>query len=244
MTKLLILSIYNENEYYDKMMKQTNVYLTTVEQHDTARNINYLFIMYKPIDTEYILNKKENVLIINGKDSMIPGILNKTIDAIDIITNKLKWEYDFVIRTTVATNVDTIKLYKMLDSLDKSKTFYIGNLQKLEWIDVGCGIIDKTYWGTIYAGGGFSLFSKSIGIEMINRKTDFIYDIVDDLSIGLFIQSIPNVIFINMTHMAEFYGNWNIEKIVFFNNTNKQNRIIDVENNLNINNQLKLAYKT
>ncbi len=86
---------------------------------------------------------------------MIPGILNKTIDAIDIVKNKLKWKFDFVLRTTVATCVKINELLKLLDNLDNSKSYYIGNLQKLEWIDVGCGIVDNTYWGTWYTGGGF-----------------------------------------------------------------------------------------
>lgn len=230
MTKLLILSIYNENEYYDKMMKQTNDYLNALEQHDIARNINYLFITYKPIETEYILNKEENLLIINGEDSMIPGILNKTIDAIDIINNKLKWEYDFVLRTTVATNVDILKLHKMLESLDKSKSFYIGNFQKLEWIDIGCGIIDKTYWGTWYTGGGFAIISSSIAHQMLINKKEFVYNVVDDLAIGYFISKIKNVDYLNWIQFAEFRGNWNPNKVVFFNNTNKSRRDIDVLN--------------
>jgi hypothetical protein len=169
---------------------------------------------------------------------MIPGILNKTIDGIDIIKNKLKWDFDFVLRTTVATCIKIPELLKLLDELDSSKSYYIGNLQKLEWIDIGCGIVDKTYWGTWYTGGGFTIFSADIANKMIINRDKFVYNIVDDLSIGYFISGLKNIHYENWSGLVEYYGRWNSDKIVFCNNTNKSKRETDVINHAIITNNL------
>ncbi len=43
MTRLLIISIYNENSYYDKMLIQTNEYIKTIDKEC----VKFLFITYK-----------------------------------------------------------------------------------------------------------------------------------------------------------------------------------------------------
>jgi len=230
MSKILILSIYNENEYYDAMLNETNQYIKTVNN----KEFFFCFICYKPIQEDYLYDKERNILTINGTDSLIPGILNKTIDAIDIITNKMNIEYDFIFRTTVATCINIPKILSLLNKLDIYKEYYIGNLQKLEWIDIGCGIIDQTHWGTWYCGGGFAIFSKSIALKMVLDRDAFIMNVVDDLSIGIFIKQLPNIEYVNWHNLAEYRGQCNENKIVFFNNTNKHDRKIDVNNHKKI----------
>jgi hypothetical protein len=69
---------------------------------------------------------------------------------------------------------------------------------------------------------------------MLNNKENFIYEIVDDLAIGEFIRHLQDIQYLNWTEFAEFFGNWNPKKVVFFNNTNKIQREIDVRNQENI----------
>ena len=230
MPKLLFLSIYNEDQYYDQMLNQMNRYVKSLIRYD----IKYIFITLKPIDSPYSFDSENNILTINGEDSLRPGILNKTIKAIDIVTNDLKWDYDFIIRTTVATCINVPKLINMLDSLEDNRSYYIGNLQQLHWIDKYHNIVDETYWGTWYTGGGFSIFSKEIAHTMLDNRDKFLYDIVDDLAIGEFIGHLQNVEYLNWTEFAEFWGKWNPNKVFFFNNTNKEQREIDVNNQENI----------
>ena len=230
MVKLLILSIYNEDEYYDKMMKINNKYIDFLN----LNNIKYYHILLKPIENEYIIDEINHKIIINGIDSLRPGILIKTIKAIKIALNVLKIDYDFILRTTTATNINIPILLSLLDKLDINKDYYIGNMQELKWIDINHNIVDTTYWGTIYTGGGFSIFNKNISLEMLKKQDDFLFDIVDDLAIGYFIQNIPSVVYLDWTDLCSFYGYWDSNKIIFFHNTNKKERNIDILNKENI----------
>ncbi len=75
---------------------------------------------------------------------------------------------------------------------------------------------------------------------MINNRDRFVYNIVDDLSIGHFIAGLNAVEYVNWSSLAEYYGQWNPNKIVFFNNTNKVQRDVDVLNHRIITNNIKL----
>jgi hypothetical protein len=230
----LFLSIYNENEYYDEMMIQMNTYIKSINRDDFC----YFFILFKKIDSEYYIDYNNNILIINGEESYIPGILNKTIKAIDILTNKLKIEYKFLIRTTVATSINIPKMINLLNILDENKSYYIGNLQTLQWIDHYNGIVDETHWGTFFSGGAFSIFSKNIALDMIKNKEKFVYNIADDVSIGKFINNLEGIDYLDWGELAEYHGRWNECKVIYFNNTNKNDRTIDINNQKIINENL------
>jgi hypothetical protein len=211
-----------------------NDYIKSINRND----FSYFFILFKKIDIEYYVDYENNILVMNGEESYIPGILNKTIKAIDILTNKLKIEYKFLIRTTVATSINIPKLIDLLNNLDENKSYYIGNLQRLQWIDHYNRIFDETHWGTIFSGGAFSIFSKKIAVDMIKNKDKFVYDIADDVSIGKFINNLEGIDYLDWGELAEYHGRWNECKVVYFNNTNKNNRIIDVNNQKIINENL------
>jgi hypothetical protein len=245
MISLLVLSLYHPQEHYDQMLANTNQYLDATLKdftiHDSKIQIDYWFITLAEMEDEYRLDESTRIFTISGKESMIPGILHKTLRAMEILMERRMENgqpfYDYILRTTVATCVDIPRLYTYLTTLDTAQNYYIGNLQTLAWIDVGCGIVDQTYWGTMYSGGGFTLYSKEIALEMMRGQKDdtrMIHHVVDDLAIGYFIQSMGQVQYINLTHLAEFYGRFHPNKVVFFNNTNKHQRTIDVQNHATI----------
>ena len=233
--KLLILAIYTEDEFYDKMMLQTNEYLHALTAfpkcHDTFA---YYFIIYKfLVDKEYIIDHDKHILYINGTDSLMPGILYKTLDAMDILINKLNMKFDFIMRTTTATGIDIPKMVDTLNYANPEENHYIGNMVTLNWIDVPYGIVDTTCWGTKYCGGNFTIFNSKIGLDMVAHRDFFapIDTIVDDVVIGYYIRrNVPDVEYINWNIMSDGSGEMQSNRLVSFHNSHKQDRIVDVNN--------------
>ena len=218
--KIVYLSVYNQNEYYDKML-----------QLQTEYNSNeiFYFISYKPLNVDYIIDN--NIIYINGTESYVPGMLQKTIKAMDIITNKLKIEYDFLIRTSVPTCINFKEINKYLNSLnfEKDKYYFIGQPNKLQWLNPDLGIIDNTYFGTEYFEGVFLIYNKLLIQNLINAKLN--YSIADDVSIGYYINSLTNCIKIELKYKLCYNNlNFNLNYLAYPNNQNKQDRNIDISN--------------
>lgn len=242
--KLLILAIYTEDEFYDKMMLQTNEYLhvlTSIPKY--YDDFVYYFIIYKPLvgvhmNKDYMIDRERNMLIINGTDSLMPGILYKTLDAIDILMNKLNMKFDFIMRTTTATCINIPKIIEILNYTDQTKNNYMGNMVTLNWIDIPYGIIDTQQWGTKYCGGNFAIFNSKIGLDMVANRDFFstIYTVVDDVLIGYYIRmKVLDIQYLNLNIITSNSDNFFQNRLVSFNNSNKHNRIIDVNNHKKIN---------
>lgn len=237
--KLLILAIYTEDEFYDKMMIQTNEYLYALTCYPQYNDqFAYYYIIYKPLDVDYIIDSKKHILTINGTDSLMPGILYKTLDAIDILMNKLEMKFDFIMRTTTATCVDIPKMIDTLNYADPEENNYMGNMVTLNWLDSPYGIVDETYWGTNYCGGNFTIFNYKIGLSMVENRDFFssIDTVVDDVVIGYYIRmKVPNIQYINWNLMTDGSGRWKKNVLVSFHNSHKSDRIIDVNNHKGVN---------
>ena len=222
--KILYISVYNQDEYYDQFLNSQLEYIK-------KSNVTFFFITFKKLSSEFIIDG--NILYINGVESMIPGILNKSIVAMDILTNKLKFEYDFLVRTSVHDIINFIQLEKYVTKLSLNKNYYIGPINNLQWFDHKCGITDTTYFGTEYCGGSFILRNKNLVINILENKDKLNYNLVDDLSIGLYVTQIvkpTDITSLCSIKEHSFVFTDVIHKICYFFNQNKENRIIDVNN--------------
>jgi len=223
--KIVYISIYNEDEYYDQFLNSQLEYIKN-------SNVTFFFITFKKLSSEFIIDG--NILYINGVESMIPGILNKSIIAMDILTNKLNFEYDFLVRTSVHNIINFIQLEKYVMNLNLNKNYYIGPVNNLQWFDHQCGIIDNTYFGTEYCVGSFILMNKGLVINILENKDKLNYNLVDDLSIGVYVTQIVKPIDITELCSNKEYSfvftDVIYNKICYFFNQNKQNRIIDINN--------------
>jgi hypothetical protein len=217
--KIIYLSVYNSNEYYDKMLQLQSEY--------NSSEIFY-FVSYKQLNVEYIIDN--NIIYINGTESYVPGMLQKTIKAMDIITNKLKIEYDFLIRTSVPTciNFKEVELYLKQLSL-KNELYFIGQPNELQWLDPIQGITDTKYFGTKYFEGVFVIYNKKLVQILI--KAEFDYSIAEDVSIGYYINNISEVTKIELKEKLCYNNfNFNLNYFAYPNNQNKQDRNIDILN--------------
>ena len=236
MTKIISLVIYTEESNYDKMKKMNDEYLLYLHTHTKiTQSVQLFYIVYKKLELEleYILNG--NILYINGEETYIPGILNKTVHAMEILTYKLNIEYDFILRTNCSTVINFQQCINYINTLNINidTKYYIGPYNCLTWYDHTNGIIDNTYHGTRFCGGAFILINKPLVLDIINNKDKLVYTLIDDVSIGQYINTIPNIIEICVKDNINFNYKDNINNINFlayFNNTNKLNRIIDVNN--------------
>lgn len=234
LNKIVVLTIFNDNDYYEKMRKSNEEYLLFLEKNSQIKQFMTLFyIVYKNLnDKEYFIDG--NTLYIHGKEEFIPGILEKTLKAMDIVTNKLNINYDFALRTNASAVINYHELLKYIEELNipNNDFSYIGPFNVLSWYDPPCGIVDNKYHGTRYCGGAFTLLSRKLVLNMIENKEKFVRNVIDDVSIGQYINNLKNVreICIKDKIVFDYSASSNKHAIAYFNNTNKFNRDIDVNN--------------
>lgn len=184
--KVLILSIFSETEYYNKMRDVQRKYVNSTDV------FHYFFITFKQdIDAELIL--EGDTLYIRGIESNMT-ILEKTIIALEFF--KKRNQYDFFIRTNVSTiiNYKTLTLY--LESARKTKLFAGGFPIKIFQRDndpsVGISLFKKHIYSMndiYFFQGTCIIMSIDVADFMVKNANGLKYDIIDDVAIGLFIKT-------------------------------------------------------
>jgi hypothetical protein len=153
-------------------------------------NVTFYFIEYKKIYPRFEI--EENTLTINGVESRM-GILQKTIDALEIMF-ELKVEFDYMIRSNISTIIDFSKLENELSKITSSDLLYgSAYFNVLLWLDYPSGIVDSRHYGTKYASGTSIIFNNALTHLFIESKDKLDFSVIDDLSIGLFVNSLPLV---------------------------------------------------
>lgn len=252
--KILFLAIYNETPHYIQMYNTRLIYMNFLKNniHKTNQTIPiFYFILFKNLENkEYYLDDEKYILYIHGEETFLPGILDKTIKALDIFQNKLKMEYDFVVRSNISTFMNFENVFSYLSNFNNPKTemYYIGAMQKVKWLDPKGGIVDKQYWGTIFASGVCIIMSSALVNNIINNREKLHYNIIDDVSIGHYISHLENV---NMLNIRETLISFRphclmLDKtqLCYMNNFNKRWREIDCDNLRKIvNHFMKIEYR-
>jgi hypothetical protein len=185
--KILNLIIYNDKSPYEKNMKNeleklyNNNYNNFVKQFFICFNNN----ITKPVEED------RNILYIKGKETFIPGILDKTIKAMEYCFNN--YDFDYLVRSNISTVIDFKKIpfYKIpLDKIGYASSL-IFNIQKL---DPKSGIINNTLFGTKFAMGTNIILNKLGFKYILDNKESINMDIIDDVSIGLLMKKITTPI--------------------------------------------------
>lgn len=96
--KILNLVLYSNNHYFDAMKDLTSTY------YKKFQKVKTLYYKYTPSLQQDIL-LDEDVLHIKGNESLIPGILLKTLKAFEFAFN-MNEEFDYIIRTNISTVVN------------------------------------------------------------------------------------------------------------------------------------------
>ncbi len=159
---VLIIASYGKNTY-DLMINLWKKYMNNNE------NIKSYFIMFKEnINDPVVIDEKENTIWIKGKETYIPGILEKTIISIEYLL-KNNFEFDYIFRTNLSSVLDLNKLIKLV------------NDNNYEY----AGVINNKHIVSLkFVSGAGILLSKNTCIYIINNKNKLDYNKIDDVSIG------------------------------------------------------------
>jgi hypothetical protein len=186
--KILILSIYSESDK-EKYVEMLEIQRTYIHKFN---NVNAYFVTYRETNVNEV-EIEDDFVYVKGAESYL-GILKKTIDALEYIF-KLNDTFDYVIRTNVSTILNIPKIYEYCELLPKENVYTSCTMRKLNWLDPRGGITEEKLFGTMYATGSRIIMSNDVVKNILKNKEILRYDIVDDVSIGIYINSyLPIVI--------------------------------------------------
>ena len=221
----LNLIIYSENnEYYEKMKLLQREYLKKF------KNLKYYFIYYNGNENgngnRNEIKIIDDEIIIDGKESLVPGILEKTLKSIiQIHMNYPDFDYKYLIRSNISTVINFNKLEKIINKYNTDypqiPLHYGGGYSEiLQWIDIPSGIIDKKYWGVEFVQGTNIILSKyavdNLISDYINRSDTINMNVVDDVAIAIYFahnhQKYKSLThhFISNQHKSLISTEWNI----------------------------------
>lgn len=169
------LVLYSKDEDYEKMYKLTREY------YKTFKHVKTIYYKYnEDISSDFTL--KGDILDIRGKETYVPGILEKTLRAFNIVSTN---EFDYLVRS----NISTIVNFDLLaDYLIENPIGYGGGLKNvLHQLDESAGIVDDKYFGTEYASGTSIILSKNTLIDILKFKDDIKKTFIDDVALGIFV---------------------------------------------------------
>jgi len=197
---IINLVLYSNDPEYDEMYRLTKNYY---KSFNNVKTIYYKF-------NENITNNYElidDILNIKGVETYVPGILDKTIKALEYVYDY--YDFDHVVRSNISTIID----FNLFTNYLKNNNFEYGGGYRLvlQVIDQPCGIIDNTYFGTEYAAGTSIIFSKKTLKYIIDNKGKLRYNLIDDVAFAVLIDEHLNYI------EKSFFP---IENYIFFPNEN------------------------
>jgi len=224
--KILNLVLYSRDHIYDQMYTMLSNFYRRYRFLDTI-----FYVFDSSITNEY--EREGDILKIKGSESLIPGVLDKTIKAFLWVNENLCInDYDYIIRSNISSIVEFDKCKTVLDQ----NKFDYGSflLFTLEWIDEYYGICNKKYFGTKFASGTNIILKKDVFLYILNNIHKLDYSIVDDVAIGVLVKNIPNIIYSNFnskqyyTFISETNKYTGLNNYIVFRNRNK-NRYGDIE---------------
>jgi len=194
--KILILVIYSEHneENLHIFKKMVNIHRSYINNFE---GVSSYFVQMRENQNQHQNQNVEidkDFIYVKGEEKLL-NKMHKTIEAYDYLINVLRNNYDYIVRTNISTIINIPKLKYYLNELPKSNLYTGGTILKLNWLDFASGIVDNSLFGTEYASGTFIIFTQDIMNLILQNKSNIRYDIVDDLSFGVFIKRyIPEII--------------------------------------------------
>lgn len=158
----------------------------TKEWYATCRGVTTLYYWYeRNLPQRFVYEPDRMLLRIRGDETYVPGILMKTLDALEFVLSTFPGA-QMIVRTNVSTIVDFPLLLQQLP-LDSVR--YGGYMiNELAWLDPSGGVVDETWFGTRYASGTCIFMDRTLASDMTRRRHLFRTNLVDDLSIGVWMR--------------------------------------------------------
>lgn len=223
--KIFNLVLCSPDLYYDQMKEVLSKHYAN-HRLTKDNTIKTFFYWFDPnIDTT-IKVISDDVVLVKGNETMIPGILQKTMSI-------MKWavdnfDFDYLLRSSVSTLVDFDELVSFLV---KNEVHYGGHLQLnvliQAWVDPDIGIVDQTKIEVQYAQGTSITFSRKVAQILTKDITKIDYSLMDDVSFGWKMRElqIPFVRLLQKSNLSEIQSG-----VIFYRNKTKGEREKDVNN--------------
>jgi hypothetical protein len=165
-------------------------------------DVHSYFITYRKTQSNNV-EIEHDIIYIKGEETYL-GITRKTIDAIEYLLETLPYKVDYIVRTNMSTVINIPELKTFCNSIQNKNVYTSGNMNELQWLDESSGIIDNSLFGTKYASGTSIIMSNDIATSLIESKHNIRHDIIDDVSIGVFMNTYLPHVFNEETPQAKF----------------------------------------
>ena len=202
---VLVIASFDKPVYYDML----NVWKARLT-NDVTDGSDVWFVRSKP-DSEWIgdivndildselrdkfeLDILNKTIFVRGDECLIPGILNKTVEAISYFlgerslknenTTKLIPHYDFIWRTNLSSVLDFRGLHAYISGLKSSVNSSLGFQSSLGFYG---GYIGKASSYFFASGAGF-LMSRDVASYLVTNKHLLRWDLIDDVAIGALLE--------------------------------------------------------
>ncbi len=227
---LVHLVLYSDSFAYNEMMNISREFYKNNES-----NIKTIYYCYdSSLNVPYEYNENEMTLKFRGKETYLPGILNKTLDAftfaLRVFPNTRR-----IIRTNISTIINLKTMFnENIEECDYGG-YFVGDLA---WIDKYSGVVDRRWFGTTYAFGTCIILSRRVLEEMIRHRSKFRMDLIDDLSIGVWMkENMPDIPIWSSKYSKRLNPySYDIDSVSsnsnmwFYAHRNKKNRPSDIKN--------------
>jgi len=170
-TIILIISSNDKPEY----SRYKEHWLSTIQQN-TNPQLKYYFIELHPHLEQFIeIRETDHTILIQGNESIIPGILKKTLITIRHLLDFK--EFDFIYRTNLSTRIIEPEFSDFIEVLKEKKIHYAGNR------------VDA--WGKFQFVSGSGMFlSREACDYLIKHENDVFWNV------DIFCTDIPNMNYI------------------------------------------------
>lgn len=198
--RLLNLVLYSPSVYYDEMREALRAH--------HARNcrgagpdavvVRHLFYWYDESLLAPFELRGADELVLRGREAFLPGILHKTVRAIELATSGALGadcaEADFVVRTNVSSVCDFQGIARALracgavvDDDDDAGVFYGGpSVIALNWRHNEGGITDDRLKGMVFVQGTCIALSRAACRALVRGQRSIDWTVIDDVAIGEF----------------------------------------------------------
>ena len=224
MPKVLHLVLDSDEEPYNSITNVTRVWY----EHFKEQGVDTFFYRYSEDVSVPTIHAKESLILFSGKESYVPGILNKTMLAIEHLWPEQK--YDYVVRSNASSVINFPQLLPLLEARQVlfGGTHVIPNSHSAYLY--GDGVEVPPNWLPMNYVQGTCIVMHKLAVELLlayqHDKQLLRRDHIDDIAFGLFFMHVklqgltdlpltPQLIGIQQCH---FDQSTNLHSVITFRN--------------------------
>jgi hypothetical protein len=164
--RVVNLVIYDEAHEHERLMRRE---LARLARH--TRGVTQLFVSMSPRCDA--VHQRDGVLYVPGRESYIPGILHKTLEAMAYCARHLA--FDFIVRSNISTVIDfeRLPLHELTDTLVYASAYM--------W--------NKDDRSRAFASGTNIILNRAAVDFMLMHRDLMLRDTIDDVAIGALMSS-------------------------------------------------------